>query len=191
MLCNLTVNTSDNQVHVEVAGGIKAIVASMKAHTTIAGVQEMACRALATLAFNPAYLVAVATAGAIEAVLSAMQAHKTRALLQEMACGALMNLTVNAENTDAVAAAGGIEVLATAMTTHQASALLQQYAYVALLHLASNAAASLDAHNASLRERTKAAGGMELTKRAVSASNATAYTAYTKDWGKILLDVLA
>ena len=42
--------------------------------------------------------------------------------------------------------------------------------------------------NASLRERIKAAGGVELAKRAVSASDATANT---KDWGKRLLDVLA
>jgi hypothetical protein len=44
------------------------------------------------------------------------------------------------------------------------------------------------AGNVSLRERIKAAGGVELAKRAVSASDATANT---KDWGKRLLDVLA
>jgi hypothetical protein len=44
------------------------------------------------------------------------------------------------------------------------------------------------AGNASLRERIKAAGGVELAKRAVSASDATALT---KDWGKRLLDKLA
>ncbi len=42
--------------------------------------------------------------------------------------------------------------------------------------------------NASLMERIKAAGGVELAKRAVSASDATADT---KDWGKTLLAWLA
>jgi hypothetical protein len=65
------------------------------------------------------------------------------------------------------------------MDTHQASALVQQYACGALDNLADNA---------SLRGRIKAAGGVELAKRAVSASDATALT---KDWGKKLLDKLA
>ena len=65
------------------------------------------------------------------------------------------------------------------METHQERALLQEYACLALYNLA---------HNASLRGRIKAAGGVELAKRAVSASDATANT---KDWGKRLLDKLA
>jgi hypothetical protein len=44
------------------------------------------------------------------------------------------------------------------------------------------------AGNARLREHIKAAGGVELVKRAVSASDATALT---KDWGQRLLDLLA
>ena len=44
------------------------------------------------------------------------------------------------------------------------------------------------AGNASLRGRIKAAGGVELAKRAVSASDATADT---KDYVKKLLDKLA
>ena len=78
-----------------------------------------------------------------------------------------------------MSAAGGIEALATAMDTHQARALLQQHACAALHNLA---------FNASLRGRIKAAGGVELAKRAVSASDATANT---KDCGKRLLDYLA
>ena len=65
------------------------------------------------------------------------------------------------------------------MKTHQASALVQQWACLALHNLAGNA---------SLRGRIKTAGGVELAKRAVSASDATAVT---KDWGKKLLDLLA
>ena len=82
-------------------------------------------------------------------------------------------------------AAGGIKALATAMKTHQASALVQQNACGALLNLAANA---------SLRGRVKAAGGVELAKRAVSASrrvDASDATALTKDWGKKLVDLLA
>ncbi len=73
-------------------------------------------------------------------------------------------------------AAGGIKALATAMKTHQASAFLQQKACGALDNLACNA---------SLRQRIKATGGVELAKRTVSASDATADT---KDRGKRLLD---
>ena len=54
-----------------------------------------------------------------------------------------------------------------------------QNACAALLNLACNA---------SLRGRIKAAGGGELAKRAVSASNATEKNT---DWGKRLLDLLA
>ena len=65
------------------------------------------------------------------------------------------------------------------METHQARALLQQYACMALYNLA---------WNASLRGCIKAADGVELAKRAVSASNATEKT---KDYGEQLLDQLA
>ncbi len=85
-------------------------------------------------------------------------------------------MIVSLDDDVGVAAAGGIESLATAMKTHQASALLQQNACLSLHNLAGNA---------SLRERIKAAGGVELAKCAVSA------TAYTKDWGKSLLGKLA
>jgi len=91
-----------------------------------------------------------------------------------------MNLSANnPANKDAISAAGGIEALATSMKTHQASALVQQNACGALDNLALNA---------SLRGRIKAAGGVELAKRAVSASDATANT---KRVGKKLLDKLA
>ncbi len=56
---------------------------------------------------------------------------------------------------------------------------MQEYACAALLNLA---------FNASLRGSIKAAGGVELAKRAVSASDATADT---KDSVKKLLDLLA
>ena len=124
--------------------------------------------------------VKIAAAGGIETVIAAMTAHKTSAGVQEEACGALGNLAANNDNNRvAISAAGGVEALATAMKTHQASALLQQNACAALLNLA---------FNASLRGRIKAAGGVELAKRTVSASDATAKT---KDWGKRLLDLLA
>ena len=65
------------------------------------------------------------------------------------------------------------------MRAHEASAVVQAQACWALDKLAGYA---------SLRERIKTAGGVELAKRAVSASDATAKT---KDWGKRLLDLLA
>ncbi len=75
--------------------------------------------------------------------------------------------------------AGGIEALATSMKTHQARALLEERACAALNNLATNV---------SLRGRIKAADGVELAKRAVSASDATADT---KRYGKKLQDKLA
>jgi hypothetical protein len=69
--------------------------------------------------------------------------------------------------------------LASAMETHQGRALVQENACMALHNLAGNA---------SLRGRIKAAGGVELAKRAVSASDATADT---KRYGKKLQDRLA
>jgi hypothetical protein len=153
---------------------------AMQAHKTSAGVQEQACAAMKNLAVNPDNQVAVAAAGGIVAVVAAMQAHKRSAGVQEMACRALRNLAANNDNNeDAISAAGGIEALTTAMETHQARALLQEYACAALLNLACNA---------SLRGRIKAAGGVELAKRAVSASDATADT---KRAVKGLLDYLA
>ncbi len=152
----------------------------MQAHKTSAGVQEHACAALKNLAVNPDNQVAVAAAGGIVAIVAAMQAHKRSAGVQEMAGRALRNLAANnPSNKDAISAAGGIEALATSMKTHQARALLQQYACAALNNLACNA---------SLRGRIKAAGGVELAKRVVSASDATALT---KDSVKKLLDKLA
>jgi vacuolar protein 8 len=124
-----------------------------------------ACGALGNITVNADNKVKVAAAGGIETILAGMTANKASAGVQKQACGALRNLSANnPANKDAVAAAGGIEALATSMKTHQASALLQEYACGALYNLAINA---------SLRGRIKAAGGVELVKRAVSASDVT------------------
>jgi hypothetical protein len=65
------------------------------------------------------------------------------------------------------------------MRAHEASAVVQAQACWALDKLAGYA---------SLRERIKTAGGVELAKRAVSASDATADT---KEYGRAVLKKLA
>jgi hypothetical protein len=163
----------------ETQGDAPAILQGMLTHSEHAAVQQQACEALASLAIDAVMRVKIADAGGIEAVIGAMAAHKTSALVQEHACQALRSLAGYTDNRDAISEAGGIEALVAALKTHQASVLVQEPACLALYDIAGNAR---------LREHIKAAGGVELVKRAVSASDATAYT---KVWGKRLLDLLA
>jgi len=78
-----------------------------------------------------------------------------------------------------ISAAGGIEAIAAAMAAHTGAADMQGAACRALSSLA---------YHPSLRERIKTAGGVELVKRAVSASDATELT---KKSGEKLLKKLA
>jgi hypothetical protein len=71
------------RVKIAEAGGLVAIVASMQAHKTSAGVQEPACGALWNLSVNTANEVAVAAAGGIEAVLAEMATHQANAGVED------------------------------------------------------------------------------------------------------------
>jgi hypothetical protein len=145
------------------------------ARTDIPNVQRRACAALRSLAGNKDNKLTIAAAGGIELVVHDMKRHTEIAEVQEEACGTMKNLARgNADNAVTISAAGGIEAIVAAMTVHTGSAGVQEQACDALDNLADYP---------SLRERIKAAGCVELAKRAVSASDATAGER-TKKYGK-------
>ncbi len=97
-------------------GGVEYIMKAMSTHISEAGVQEMACGALATLSINgktnhqggtsaflafwilqPAdeYRAMVCDQGAIKMIIMAMWNHSSNQSLQERACGALCMLAVD------------------------------------------------------------------------------------------------
>ncbi len=171
---------AENQVAIAAAGGIEAVLEGMKAHKEITNVQRSACGALSSLAINKDNKLTIGAAGGIELVLQAMKTRKDSADVQRAACGALQVFALsNADNAVTISAAGGIEAIAAATTAHKGSA--------GVLEQACGALDSLSDYPG-LRERIKTAGGVELAKRAVSASDATGYT---KTCGEYLLEKLA
>jgi hypothetical protein len=178
-LSNFAIN-DDNAVAIAAAGGIELVVQAMRAHKDITKVQEKACGALRMLAINHDNKLTIAAAGGIELVVQAMKTRKEIAKVQEAACGALQMFALsNGDNAVTISAAGGIEAIAAAMTVHTGSAGVQARACETLENLADYPR---------LRERIKAAGCVELAKRAVSASDATGIT---KICGEAFLKKLA
>jgi hypothetical protein len=159
-------------------GDEAAIVQGMLTHSEHAGVQQHACAALRSLAFNDGKSSKIAEAGGIEAVVAGMEAHKASVLVQQHACWALRYLASDDGNKVKIAKEGGIEAVVAAMEAHATSGSVQEHACLALWSLAVQG---------SLRQRIKIAGGVEFVKLAVTASNATADT---KIWGNDLLDKL-
>jgi hypothetical protein len=99
--------------------------------------------------------------------------------VQQPACAALRSLASNDGNKLKIAEAGGIEAVVAAMEAHTTSDSVQEHGYWALWYLA---------QQGSLRQRIKAAGGVECVKHAVNASNAA--TTDTRSRGNDLLDKL-
>eukprot|EP01106_Pelomyxa_sp_JSP_P008877 TRINITY_DN2447_c0_g1_i1.p1 TRINITY_DN2447_c0_g1~~TRINITY_DN2447_c0_g1_i1.p1 ORF type:complete len:406 (+),score=102.03 TRINITY_DN2447_c0_g1_i1:88-1305(+) len=136
---NLT-RLENNKVAVAREGGIGAIISAMKAHPTIHAVQENACGALWSIAFNNTdNKVAVAREGGIGAIISAMKAHPTIHAVQENACGALWSIAFNnTDNKVAVAREGGIGAIISAMKAHPTIHAVQENACGALRNITLN-----------------------------------------------------
>jgi len=80
-LGRLIFNTNHKTV-IEAAGVIRAVLATMTAHTGHEGVQERGCCALVNLTFNANNKTVIMAAGGIPELLAALKAH-VGALVQE------------------------------------------------------------------------------------------------------------
>jgi hypothetical protein len=83
-------------------GALPAIVAAMKSHQIVAGVQEQACRALVNitggLVLHKARAQKAVDAGALPAIVAAMKSHQGVVVVQEQACWALYSITAGTDD---------------------------------------------------------------------------------------------
>ena len=89
----------ETKLNVAEKGGIKAVVAAMKAYLNNAFVQENGCAALGNIAMLAENQPKVAAAGGIEAVVAAMNKYSNNADIKKNGCAALRNIANNNMNT--------------------------------------------------------------------------------------------
>ena len=150
---------SDNKVPAARAGAIEAVVRALQSPPPplpaaaassqqqqqqqqkgpYAGILEVGCNALRTLAFIPENKVLAARAGAIPAVVSILGgAFAGVPAVAEAACAALRTLSANADNQVAAARCGGVDVVIAALKGHLAHANVCEAACGAIRNLAVN-----------------------------------------------------
>eukprot|EP01116_Phalansterium_solitarium_P000972 TRINITY_DN1078_c0_g1_i1.p1 TRINITY_DN1078_c0_g1~~TRINITY_DN1078_c0_g1_i1.p1 ORF type:complete len:329 (-),score=4.73 TRINITY_DN1078_c0_g1_i1:227-1213(-) len=132
------------------SGGIKAILAAMKAHLRTEDVQKQGLTVLSGIC-HPLERDRLWSAedGVIGAVVSAMRAHPGSVGVQEQGCKSL-TMVYGVEYAAKVVAAGGVEAVVAAMTAHNGTFPLE-YACGALSNVAS----------AGYEAKVAAAGGIE------------------------------
>ena len=108
------------------AGGIEALVAALKQHTSVSAVQEKACLVLRQMAFCDASRFRIAAAGGIEAILAALTNHPSEHAVQTQACWALWNLAVDYKHCMRILDAGAIETVRAAMNRHPSVPTVQK-----------------------------------------------------------------
>ncbi len=93
----------------EACGGVRAIVAALRAHAKDAEVAEAGCAALCSIASGPDALVqAIVDAGGVPAIIAALHAHSGVAAVAEAGCAALRNIAGGSEaRKQAIVDAGG------------------------------------------------------------------------------------
>jgi hypothetical protein len=112
--------------------GVRHICDAMEACAHVAGVQAVACRALAAIAAHAQHQACVASRECLRCVYAAMDGHVQSAEVQEFGCKALGNATADrADVGDAAAtvlASGGLRRVFAAMDAHPAAETVQQHA---------------------------------------------------------------
>ena len=90
----------------------------MARHTAHAGVQEMGCATMRSMASTNEAARQLALGGAIEAALAAMRHHPRAPPVQAEACALLRNLAVDSLKRATLAGAGAISAVLGALRTH-------------------------------------------------------------------------
>ena len=103
---------------VAAAGGVAAIVASMRTHATNEDLQANACVALRSLALLEASRAPIVAAGGIDVIVAAMRAHPANASIQESGCSVFDDLSIIEANRPRIANAGGVDAVQAAMCAH-------------------------------------------------------------------------
>ena len=112
-------------------GGVEVVVAAMRAHASVAGVQEGGCYALHELV-RGAHSRAIVAASGTQALVVAMRAHVTTEVHRQ-GCFALFHLTRGtAEAKATIRLEGGAEALHAAMCAHRGDAEVQHFSRLAL-----------------------------------------------------------
>ncbi|KAG7343440.1 Armadillo/beta-catenin-like repeat protein [Nitzschia inconspicua] len=119
------------------AGGLKAILRTMREHHNSVTIQDLSCQALSNLAFeNDKMRLVVAQLGGISAILKAMSNHQQDENLQWHAIQALWRLTLNDWVRDRMAKKGSADVIRQTMAAHPSSKEnVQFWGELALKHL--------------------------------------------------------
>ena len=144
----------NNDSKIACAGGCKIILEAMRAHKTVADVQEQGCRALKNLAATDEAKKSISHEGGIQVILDAMRHHTQQQHVTEHACQALINLVAdNYDNKRVLADQGGIRLLLQTMAAHRQRAEIQHYACRLLLSLTYN--------NPDLKHKVVAEQGIE------------------------------
>jgi len=123
LLANVASGDADCKQAVADAGGVALLATAMETHRDDAGLQRMACGAIAHVAQDDEARAAVLASAAPTALVRAMRAHVADAAVQTEACFALVQLAWGggAEGKRAAIEAGAMGALAIALATHTAA----------------------------------------------------------------------
>jgi len=138
--CWFLADIPDSQRQAAVAcGGVRAIVAALRAHAKDAEVAEAGCAALCSIASGPdALKQAVVDAGGVPAIIAALHAHSGVAAVAEQNCAALRNIARGpAALKQAIVDARGVPVIIAALHAHSGVAAVAETGCGALRSIAS------------------------------------------------------
>lgn len=108
----------------------------MEAHTASAEVQEVACKVISRLGWDPGIISTMLSTGGLSRVCEAMSGHPRVAAVQEAACGALAHFAQYEGGKRAIIFSWGLDRLFLTMTAHLSSAGVQGAACSVIHHLA-------------------------------------------------------
>eukprot|EP00899_Mesostigma_viride_P007888 jgi/Mesvir1/170/Mv13527-RA.2 len=133
-LLNLTASSICREVIVA-NRGILGIVAAMKTHQALPGVQHKGCGALGNIAATERNQRLVADARGVRAVVRALRVHRKNARVCEMAAFALAALAGSDDNRVRIAADGGLVALVDVLETQADKPPVIEMACLALMRL--------------------------------------------------------
>ena len=114
------------------AGGIPAIIESMRVATSSLDIQTKACETLKYLASNKSNLPLIVVVGGITSVLTAMSRYPNNIKLQTVALGALKHLSAHQDTRTEIVMDDGVDVILSAMQRHQGHSTIQRHAIAIL-----------------------------------------------------------
>jgi hypothetical protein len=129
-------NSAEGKAALLATGCAEAVVGALRAHPSVAAVQEHGCGAVCNLAFTDEGIAAVLAVGGAEAVVGALRAHLSVAAVQKEGCMAMVNLACTDEGKATLLAVGGAEAVVGALRAHPSVAAVQLEGCWAAAHLA-------------------------------------------------------